>query len=227
MIDTCESRRIVYSDRKTLALSMEPDGRLIIRAPRGTADQHINEFVQKHAFWIHSKRNLVQKQQERASKKEYVSGETFPYLGRNYRLDVRDLEREQLAFQNKFILPRQLRDHASQLFLSWYKSRARERIQDRADYWARVMSVSFNEVMISEMSRRWATCTAKKNLNFNWRLIMAPTQVIDYVVVHELAHIAEPVHSERFWTIVRVTLPNYRESLSWLERHGQDLEFEL
>ena len=81
--------------------------------------------------------------------------------------------------------------------------------------------------MISVMSRRWATCTAKENLNFNWRLVMAPLQVVDYVIVHELAHIIEPEQSDRFWNLVRVTLPGYRDSLNWLEKHGQELEFEL
>jgi len=225
-LDTLEYT-VTYSDRKTISLEVERDGHLRVRAPRTTSDKEIEQFVQKRRFWVYQKRKAVHRQAEIARKREYVSGETFPYLGRHYRLDVRDTPDGELRFENKFILPQQLLSKASDCFHAWYKARADERIGIRTRRWARLMGIEFNRVMISDMSRRWATCTAKENLNFNWRLIMAPMQVVDYVIVHELAHIIEPEHSDRFWNLVRVTVPRYRNSLNWLEKHGQELEFEL
>ena len=225
-LDTLEYK-VTYSDRKTIAVEVERDGHLCVRAPRTTSDEEIERFVQKRRFWVYQKRKAIQRQAEIARKREYVSGETFAYLGRNYRLDVRQVPDSELRFENKFILPRHLLPQAGDCFRCWYKARADERIGARARRWARSMGIQFNRVMISDMSRRWATCTAKENLNFNWRLIMAPLKVVDYVIVHELAHIIELEHSDRFWNLVRVTLPGYRDSLNWLEKHGQELEFEL
>ena len=225
-LDTLEYK-VTYTDRKTIALEVERDGHLRVRAPKTTSDEDIEHFVQRRRFWVYQKRKSVQSQAEIARKREYVSGETFPYLGRHYRLDVRDIPDGELRFENKFILPRQLLYKAGNCFHAWYKARADERIGTHTRRWAKSMGIEFNRVMISDMSRRWATCTAKKNLNFNWRLIMAPMQVVDYVIVHELAHIIEPEHSDKFWNLVRITLPHYRNSLNWLEKHGQELEFEL
>ncbi len=89
------------------------------------------------------------------------------------------------------------------------------------------MGVAYDRIMISDLKVRWASCTPKNNLNFNWRIVKAPAFVIDYLIVHELAHLLEPNHTDRFWTIVAVQIPHFATAKDWLREHGAALEEDL
>jgi len=109
----------------------------------------------------------------------------------------------------------------------WYIARARERILPRVVKRARQLGVSFGQARIVDNRFRWGSCTVRDNINLNWRLIKAPTFVIDYVIVHELAHLLEPNHTPRFWNIVRTHVPTVDRARGWLKEHGQILEEEV
>ncbi len=96
-------------------------------------------------------------------------------------------------------------------------------MQRRAEYYARQMQVSYGRVAVKDQKTRWGSCSAKGNLNFNWRLILAPGEVLDYVVVHELAHRREMNHSVRFWNLVESVLPDYQQRKRWLKENGDRL----
>lgn len=101
-----------------------------------------------------------------------------------------------------------------------YRMTAGQVLQERTEHFARQMEVSFERISIRDQKTRWGSCSARGNLNFNWRLILAPSEVLDYVVVHELAHRREMNHSERFWKLVESVLPDYRERRKWLKENG-------
>lgn len=216
--------QIVYSRRKTLALSVERDKSVIVRAPEGTPEDVIHRAVEEKKFWLYQKVRNEQKYPERPVRKEFVSGETIPYLGRNYRLDIADTGMEGVAFHSRFEISRQSQPEAASLFRTWYLKRAEERIPRRANYFAEALGVRFNRILISDMRVRWGSCTPKSNLNFNWRLMKAPASVIDYVIVHELAHLIEPNHTRRFWNIVSIQVPRFDWARKWLRKHGEMLE---
>jgi predicted metal-dependent hydrolase len=218
------SFQIVYSRRKTLELSVERDKWIIVRAPEGTSEETIHQAVEAKRFWLFQKVNSEQKYSERAAQKEFVSGETIQYLGRNYRLDVTDSDVDGVTFQSRFEISRKSQPNAADLFRMWYLKRAEERIPRRAKYFAETLGVRFNRILISDMRVRWGSCTPKSNLNFNWRLMKAPTAVIDYVIVHELAHLIEPNHTRRFWNIVSIQVPRFDWAREWLRKHGEMLE---
>ena len=101
--------------------------------------------------------------------------------------------------------------------------RALMRIRERLSHYAPLIGVEFGRVAIRDQKSRWGSCSAKHNLNFNWKLIMAPTEVLDYVVIHELCHLIEFNHSRRFWSLVEKQMPEYEAWKKWLKAHGSEL----
>jgi len=219
--------RIVYSRRRTLSLSVERDASVVVRAPEGTPEEKIRHAVEAQKLWLFQKINHGQKYPPTRQRKEFVSGETITYLGRNYRLEVTEQAIEGVQFRSRFIISRHNQPQAAKLFRGWYIERAHERIPPRARYFAEAMGVRFNRVFISDLKVRWGSCTPRANLNFNWRIMRAPANVIDYLVVHELAHLLEPNHTPRYWNIVAVQVPHFERAKAWLREHGGVLEVDF
>jgi predicted metal-dependent hydrolase len=129
-----------------------------------------------------------------------------------------------IEFAQKFLVPPDLAERKLEAFRGWYIARTGEKILPRVRHHARQLGVEFAEASIVDNRYRCGSCTVKNNLTFNWRLIKAPMQVIDYVVVHELAHLIEANHTYRFWNIVRAQTANMEKPKQWLKQHGQLLE---
>jgi predicted metal-dependent hydrolase len=218
---------VKFSDRKTLGLTVERDRSVIVRAPSGTTPERIDEFVQAKKRSIIEKQAHPQKYRPPRPVKELVSGESVLYLGRTYRLDVRDSDREQVKLEGKFIVCGPREADLRRRFKEWFIQRATVTIPPRAEFYAANMGATYKAITISDMKYRWGSCTPSKTLNFNWRLIKAPMHVVDYVIVHELAHLLEQSHSPAFWQHVRTQVPKYEDCKDWLKRHGRFLEDEF
>lgn len=217
------SYTVKYSDRKTLGICVERDGSVIVRAPLRASEEKIGEAVQSKRRWIWSKMNHSQKLRNDVPKKRFVKGEGFLYLGRKYKLDIIDTEETKLRFRSRFLLPVSKRTEAPELFSEWYRDKAKEKIVPRAAMYAKQIGVAYKNILVSDLDYRWGSCTAKGNLHFNWHLIKAPLEVIDYLIVHELAHLLEPNHSERFWVIIRIHCPHFEKAIAWLRDKGEGL----
>ena len=217
---------IKYSDRRTIGLSVERDKNIVVRAPIGARSDQIDDFVNRKKFWLYTKLKHPQKYAKTA-KTEFVSGASISYLGRNYKLDVVKEEFPGIKFSGKFILPESKREEAAEILRTWYIQKAKEKIAPRVKRFADNLGVNYANVKISNMKYRWGSCTTKNNLNFNWRLIKAPLPVIDYIIVHELAHLIEPNHTPRFWNIIKVQIPKYRQAKEWLKENGSILEIDF
>jgi predicted metal-dependent hydrolase len=216
--------QIVYSQRKTITITVERDRSVVVRAPIGVAEEKIHEVVESKKLWLYEKINHVQKYPSHSLRKEFVTGETIMYLGRYYRLEITDDDEPGMRFQNRFYISRCQRANAAQMLREWYIERAREKVTPKIHYFAESLGVTYNQILISDLKYRWASCTPKNNLNFNWRIIKAPVFVIDYLIVHELAHLLEPNHTPRFWNIIAVQAPRYELAKEWLREHGNLLE---
>jgi predicted metal-dependent hydrolase len=165
--------------------------------------------------------------QPQAPGKELVSGESMPYLGRNYRIELVESDSKKIRFDQKFFVPRNFASEREKLFRQWYEEAASERILLRVLKSAKALGVVLNQAKIVDNRFRWGSCTPKNNVNLNWRLIKAPMFVIDYVIVHELAHLIEANHTSRFWNIVNAQAPGMEKAKTWLKEHGQFLEQDL
>jgi len=206
--------------RKTLGLVVERDKSVVVLAPQGTNRETLDAFVEKRRFWLYEKINHTPKLGVPNPDTPFISGKAIPYLGKNYKLDVTDELMDGIAFKGKFLISRQNLQDGAAILEGWYKDKAKQKIVPLVVQYARHLGVEYNAILISDLKYRWGSCTLKGNLNFNWRLIKAPQFVINYVVIHELAHLLELNHSERFWNIVKVQMPNYLEAKEWLREHG-------
>lgn len=216
--------QIIYSNRKTITITVERDRSVVVSAPIGVSPERIKELVESKKLWLFEKINHVQKYPPQVIRKEFVTGETIMYLGRYYRLEITGEDQPEVRFQNRFFISRCHQAQAAQLLRDWYIVRAREKLTPKIRYFAEALGVTYNQILISDLKYRWASCTPKNNLNFNWRILKAPLFVIDYLIVHELAHLLEPNHTPQFWNIIAVQVPRYESAKEWLRTNGNLLE---
>lgn len=219
--------QIIYSKRKTINLAVERDASVVVRAPLGFAEDRIRRAIEKKKLWLYEKVNHKQKYPEQFARKEFVTGESIMYLGRNYRLEITNDDVPGVRFHSGFFISRSNQPTAAELLRKWYIERAQQKLLPKVTAFAEALGVTFNRVLISDLRVSWGSCTPKNNLNFNWRLIKAPAFVIDYLIVHELAHLLEPNHTERFWNIVAVQVPKYDKAKEWLRENGNILEIDF
>jgi len=217
-----EINKLVRSKRKTLALIVEADGRLTVRAPLGMKDADIWKFVGEKENWIKRKQARTQKDPFRP--REYVNGKSFPYLGREYPLRIVPGKNPDLVLDNSFRLAEALLENAESVFVAWYKKQARKVLTMRVTYYAEKYGFDVKKIRISSARTRWGSCSARGTLSFTWRLILAPQDVVDYVVVHELCHLRELNHSKSYWALVGDIMPNYKTRRTWLKKHGGNLK---
>ena len=220
---------VIYSSkRKTLTITVERDRSVVVKAPTGTSPEKINAIVESRKLWLYQKTNHEQKYHPPLPPgKELISGESLPYLGRNYRLELSDSIKEIQFISNRFLVPKAQANHRGEIFKNWYIKKAEEKILPRVQFHAQRMGPEFNLAKITDSKYHWGSCTPKNNLNFNWRLVKAPMFVIDYVIVHELAHLIEPNHTPRFWNIVKAQLATMEKAKQWLKDNGELLEQNL
>jgi predicted metal-dependent hydrolase len=218
-----EIHEIRRTDRKTIAIQITEEGKVIVKAPLNASDEAIMRVVLKNKKWIESKIKEVFSR-PRAGKKEFVNGESFLYLGRPYKLYIVENQEEPLRFENGFFLSKKFLHCAREVFIAWYKEAALEIISQRVEFYAKMAGLKYGKIRITDAQRRWGSCSPNNNLNFSWRLIMAPLPAIDYVVVHELAHIEEKNHSKRFWRRVKALMPDYEKYHQWFKENGHLLK---
>jgi len=219
---TIEVEKIIRSRRRTVALVITKDATLVVRAGVHTSAAYIEDLVHKKRAWITRKIAEVAGRPKLFPGK-FADGERFPYLGNAYPLAIVDDTEVPLLLADGFILSRRCLPAARQVFVDWYREKARAKIQERLDLYASRSDIGYGRCNITGARSRWGSCTAKNTVNFSWRLILAPLHVVDYVIAHELAHVERKDHSRHFWSRVSDIFPGYHESERWLKDHGHSL----
>jgi len=208
---------LIRTGRKTLAIYIR-DGVVEVRAPYKLSESEIIRFVAEKEQWINSKLAIANQREQQRSQFTLDYGDTVIYLDKPYPIVAR--RGDQIGFDNQqFYMPEGLNsEQIKQASILIYRMIAKRDLTNKAISFGDMMGVMPTAVKINAAKTRWGSCSAKHNLNFSWRLIMAPEEVVDYVVVHELAHITELNHSERFWQIVQSVLPDYRQRQAQLKQ---------
>ncbi|EEP60829.1 M48 family metallopeptidase [Sulfurihydrogenibium yellowstonense] len=208
--------KIIKSNRKTIAIKPTENGTIIVKAPKKATNKLIIEIIEQHKDKILKKLKELEKIKE-INFKQFVAGEEFLYIGKAYKLYIVENLETPLKFQDGFYLSKDYKNQRREIFIDWYKKQAKIIIPNRVKYWAEKCGYSIKKVGITNANKQWGSCSAKGNLNFSWRLILAPLEVIDYVIVHKLSHLKELNHSKNFWNEFKKCMPEYKKHHDWLK----------
>ena len=217
--------RLSFADRKTLAISVLPDGTVAVSAPQGTPLSKIEQRIVARLPWIDRQKAYFAQFMPRSPARQYVGGETHLYLGRQYRLRLEQGEdRNVRLYAGRLVVsvPEPDRpDRVREALEAWYAERARIRLPERvalAQAQVRHLGLSHSDLTIRTLRRRWGSMSPAGRLTLNRDLIKAPISSIDYVIVHELCHLAHADHGPAFYRILQRLLPDWEARKARLER---------
>lgn len=226
---------IEYKTKKNIAIYVDING-VRVTAPHRTSIKHIEDLLLKKSSWILKKLHQMDETKQLVTYKEFTTGEEIPYLDNNYPLVVTsksNIKKASLSFQNSCFTAEIPDNYSSterktalkQLLIKWYKTQGKNDIQERLKYLCPKLGKHPSKVTVKEQKTLWGSCNPiRKTININWRILMAPIEIVDYIIVHELAHLHHPNHSPEFWRTVSSILPDYKERRSWLKKHGITLD---
>ncbi|TDX48218.1 M48 family metallopeptidase [Orenia marismortui] len=224
--------KIIRSNRKTLAIIVDPEDGVVIRAPKHLSKSKIRELLKKKGNWILKKKEKVSEIKPKTAPKKFITGESFLYLGESYKLRlIKDISKEiaidlsqgslqikvnpKINLNNKELIKDKLVD--------WYKDQAIKILMERIERYKVIIGKEPNKLRVKNHKKRWGSCSSLGNLNFNWKIVMAPIEIVDYLVVHELAHLVQPNHSPNFWSLVENIIPDYKARKEWLRINANTL----
>ena len=220
---------VVRSIRRTASLHIVGSD-LQVRVPESLGDERVAAILQQKRPWIRTKVAELKRVPPNRSK-ELVSGESFPYLGRHYRLKIQDGHQVGVCFSGGYLTAtirpseqREQREARIQQYLqNWYRSRALERLQEKVDRYAQQIGVTPAGVSVRNFKSRWGSCDKKGQVAFNWNIIKAPHAVINYVVIHELCHLIHANHSDKYWKEVARHDEEHKAHRRWLKENCSQL----
>ena len=220
--------------RQTVAVAVDPVEGVMLTAPSSATAERLDEVVRDKAPWIVDRLRLVAQSELRADAHEFVSGESFAYLGRHYRLKVKPLKTPGEAKLDRGFLvvpvPRDLEferrsRYAERVLRAWYIEHARQKLPSRVAYWAARIGVEAPQLVVKDQQKRWGSCDQAGTVRLNWKIIQAPMRLVDYVVAHELVHLIHTDHTKAFWARLGQAMPDYDRRKEELRRLGPRLEW--
>ena len=207
---------IIRKRVKNLNLRVKPNLEVILSAPINLERKYIDNFLDSKQSWIDRQLNFFRECSTQNIEKEFVSGENFRYLGKNYRLKVIEDIKDEVELQNDFLMlyisNKSDIELKRRVIKEWYQNRAKEVFQKLIEKYQPIVKKKINRITLKEMKTRWGSCNSQKGyINLNLHLIHQPTRCIEYVVAHELAHLVHPNHSKEFYNYLSYLLPDWRE----------------
>ena len=214
--------------RRTVGITVRRDGELVAAAPARTSARRLEEVVREKLPWVRRKLAEFEALGPPPEPRQVVAGELFPYLGREYRLELADRPSQPVALSGDALeVDRALDGDARAAVTAWYETRARAYIDEAVARYVPLVGAAPAAVVVRDLGkRRWAVCDHRTlTVSFHWQLITQPPELVDYVVVHELAHLREPNHGTQFWRRVEDVMPDCKERRKRLSRRGDQLAF--
>ncbi len=220
---------ICFQNRKTVSIQIKEKGHVLVKAPFGIKKTVLEEIIKKKEPWIIKNRDYIIKEEKKKGKIE--EGADLYYRGETYKLHLAHGKEKKAALDpigHTILLTFQpeKEEEAKKILLSWYRKEAERIILERLAYYEAFFIKKPKKVLVKEQKKRWGTCTGDNKLYFNWRIVMVPPALLDYIVVHELCHMEEKNHGKAFWDSVERILPDYRERRNQLRKEGIHYDLE-
>lgn len=221
---------IIRSKRKTISIEIKKDQSVLVRSPQNISKNTIRQMVYEKADWIRNGQEEMEKRQENQQRASYQEGELFFYKGKKYTLHIiedKTLRTPVVAAAGEYLTIRVLKEREALVrdsLLTWYYKKAGETIKERVAWYEGEVERKGRRISIKDQKTRWGSCSSQGNLNFNWRLILVPPPLLDYVVVHELCHFKHMNHSHLFWKEVEAVLPDYGERRKQLKEYEKIID---
>lgn len=218
------SFNIIYRKRKTLSLEIKQDGTINVLSPNGVDRNFIINAVKDKGDWILKK--LEELKIKNKLERNYETGDMFMYLGKEYKLQVvvdKTVTRADVKLKGEFItitVNSNNKEYIKQNLKLWFADETLKIVKDRVNYYSKYFKDKVRAIKIKDQKTRWASCTYKNEILFNLRCSMAPIEIIDYVVVHEMCHMEHRNHSKDFYNAVGKIIPDYKEKIKWLKENG-------
>lgn len=210
---------IEWSKRKTLSLSVMKDGNVVVKAPIGMRNETINHFVEEKQAWIRDKLFLINKTKVKFD--DVVHYQRFLLYGNKYSLILDNVKKIETNDKFQIIIPQKIdREKILKTLKNWYKKIAKQILEDRIKFIESRIKLKSSLLRISDSKGRWGSCNSKGVITFNFRVIMLPPAIIDYVIIHELCHLVEMNHSKNFWKLVETFLPKAPELKMAIKEYG-------
>jgi len=215
---------LIRSKRRTISIEIQPDGAVWVRAPLRMAQATISDFVTSKQAWIEKSQQKMAARSKKLATREFRSGETFLYQGAALPLHLTVRRTPPLELTSTgWLLSASALGRAEAAFEAWYRRRARTEFTNVLDVFSAKMRVQYQSLRISSARTRWGSCSTLGTISLNWRLLLAPPEILEYVAVHELAHLRQRNHSKAFWAEVAAFHPQYAASRRWLKENGASL----
>lgn len=213
---------IKYKNRTSIGISIDSYGNIEVQAPKGTADEKVLQLLEGKWDLIRQKVNEMKDRLQGSQEKVYEHGESFLYLGTTYPIKISQdikITKDYVVFEGEklHIFVKQLDDEKiKQALKRFYYQQCKAFVEKSISFYQSNFKTKPRSIHISDSKNTWGTCDSKLQLTFNWRLAMAPQEVIDYVVVHEMCHMVHLNHDRSFWRLVGKIMPDYKEKENWL-----------
>lgn len=207
--------------RKTVSIFIERNGSVRVLAPVSASDEKIEAAVKGSEYQIFTKLAKWKELNQGKVNREFVNGQSFLYLGRNYRLKITENQIVSLKISGGFFhLDKKYLSKAYTVFKDFYKQKTEYKIKERLKLIEEKFQDKPSAIKVLELQNRWASWTPNNGLNFHWKCVMAPVSVLDYIITHEMVHLKYPNHSTEFWNELDKKMPNFREQENWLKHNG-------
>lgn len=220
--------------RKTVSIFVDPLEGVFLRAPLMPPIEALSKIVHSKAIWILDKQRRIKESLGQLPKREFVTGESFLYLGRHLRLKVLKSKTKSkiIVKGGRFLVSLNSLDRdfnrakmIRNALFSWYKKHADVILFKRVKIYSKKLKVLVPEIILANQTKRWGSCNRKGQIRFNWYIIMAPLSLVDYVVAHELCHLKYINHSENFWKLLGSVMPDYEARCERLRKEGSGYYF--
>lgn len=226
LLDKNLSIEVIRTKRKKTASINISNGSVQVIVPDKISDFKVKELIKKRTSWIRKKLEEESKIII-SSPKEYISGESFTYLGRNYRLKVFKGNKPEVKLIGGYLevsyLKKSKKTTIKDILIDWYKDHAIKRLTEKTNRYAKIIGVVPNSISIRDYKSRWGSCSSKGEISYNWKIIIAHHHIVDYIVIHELCHLKHPNHSSLYWKSVKHIMPDYQVCREWLKFHRNEL----